>query len=260
MTLTDHKAIRFAIATLFVAVCIQARAQTAFNWSGFYIGGNAGGNWSHYHLDDSVDDVTVKFLGLPETTLHLPVAGFETTRGAFIGGGQAGYNFQLSQFVIGFEGDFDGASSNASHAILVPSGGLRPGGLTAERSLDSNWTGSARLRAGFAWQHLLFYATGGGAFADFRARAKDSFAPGGLSIKADDDRTLAGWAAGAGAEWAVTRGVSLGLEYRHSEFGHESYSFSETGSAIAPHSTRVGFSADQVTLRVNLLFNGLMGR
>src|SRR5215471_10604661 len=56
-----------------------------YNWTGFYIGGNLGGAWEDTTLTDS----------------HFGVS-FSNNRSGFIGGGQIGYNWQVSpQFVLG---------------------------------------------------------------------------------------------------------------------------------------------------------------
>lgn len=260
MILIFRRPIQLLVWVIALGLSGLAHGQSAFSWSGFYIGGNGGGSWANFDTRSFSDSVTVKPLGLPATTLLIPAPGFDKTDGTFLGGGQVGYNFQIGCFVLGMEGDFDGTSASAARSIFVPTGVLTLAGLTAERSMESNWIGSARLRAGFAWQRFLFYATGGGAFADVTVRARDSYSPGDLSIASSNDNTVAGWTAGVGAEWAVAKQVSLGLEYRHSGFGRDSYSFASGGSQISPHSASVRFSDDQVTLRVNLLLSGLLGR
>ena len=57
-------------------------------WTGFYVGPNLGGAWSKHDLTDSL-------FGLNLSNVN--------DRGAFIGGGQLGYNYQFSNFVIGVE-------------------------------------------------------------------------------------------------------------------------------------------------------------
>ena len=49
-------------------------------WTGFYLGGNAGGGWATLDSDNNT---------------------------AFVGGGQIGYNYQTGQFVFGVESDID---------------------------------------------------------------------------------------------------------------------------------------------------------
>ena len=61
-----------------------------YNWSGFYLGANLGGAWTNGSLNIPGNNL---YGGLTE----------------FIGGVQAGYNFQAGHLLFGVEGDFDGA-------------------------------------------------------------------------------------------------------------------------------------------------------
>src|SRR5258705_5599188 len=93
-----------------------AYAFAPFSWTGFYIGGNIGGAWGRGNVTDSL-------LGLN--------FGDVNNNGAFIAGGQLGFNYQFSNFVLGFEGDFDWASNTnntaaAGNGVLVPAGGAIP--------------------------------------------------------------------------------------------------------------------------------------
>jgi outer membrane immunogenic protein len=69
-----------------------------FSWTGFYIGGNLGAAWGERHVTDLRPNGNV----------------FDFSRSSdavFIGGGQLGYNWQMNNFVLGIEWDFDGAGS-----------------------------------------------------------------------------------------------------------------------------------------------------
>src|SRR5262249_31809316 len=80
-----------------------------FSWTGFYLGGNIGGAWRH-------DNVTDTLLGLNFSNGN--------NNGAFIGGGQLGFNWQVSNFVLGFEWDFDGvANNNNTGPVFFPAVG-----------------------------------------------------------------------------------------------------------------------------------------
>jgi outer membrane immunogenic protein len=102
--------------------------------------------------------------------------------GGFVGGAQIGYNYQMGSFVIGVEGDLQYADlGGASYAV--------PGvGIVSYD--NSDWFGTVRARAGFAFDRALVYATGGFAFADDRA----------------------GWTVGGGVEYAITNNLSLKVE------------------------------------------------
>ena len=66
-----------------------------FNWNGFYIGGHAGAGWG----DEVSTIVTAPGILLPGTQIVTKESGF-------IGGAQAGLNFQMGGFVLGAELDW----------------------------------------------------------------------------------------------------------------------------------------------------------
>jgi outer membrane immunogenic protein len=263
--------ISFLFIFLFLSLTDLVYGQDAFNWSGFYIGGNLGGNWAHYDAGASTDTVTTIEDTNPPFTQVLGVRSFDRSDTAFIGGGQAGYNFQFGIFVLGVEGDLEGMSGGGERTILTP----HPTGIDfAARSFGRSWSASGGLRAGVTWKQFLLYATGGGAFTDVRMHVLDGEggpAPGALPVGSSSDATVAGWTAGVGAEYAITKAISVALEYRHAGFGSESYT-PPPGSApilgsigmgsnhFVFHATSVDLSENQLTLRVNFLFNGLLDR
>src|SRR5580700_6163003 len=67
-----------------------------FSWTGFYVGGNLGGAWANTTITDSL-------FGLNFSNRNNAV---------FVAGGQAGFNYQFSNVVVGVEGDFDWAANN----------------------------------------------------------------------------------------------------------------------------------------------------
>ena len=76
-----------------------------YNWSGFYLGANLGGAWTSGSLNIPGNNL---YGGLTE----------------FIGGVQAGYNFQLGHLLFVVEGDFHGATFGHP-ALATPTLGSR---------------------------------------------------------------------------------------------------------------------------------------
>lgn len=76
---------------------------TAYNWTGFYIGGQAGGGWFSDQVTNGPNaaDGTINF---PPGFVHNKVNG-----SGGLAGGYAGYNYQIDQLVIGIEGDYSWA-------------------------------------------------------------------------------------------------------------------------------------------------------
>ena len=115
-------------------------------------------------------------------------------------GGTAGYNAQFGSWVLGLEGDLDWSDvGGTSNAAGCPGCGVQ-----------NDWLGTARGRVGYAFGNFLPYVTGGLAVGDVNATA-----PGFTG----QTNTQIGWAAGAGAEYALSRNWSAKLEYLHVDLG-----------------------------------------
>lgn len=176
-------------------------AAPVFTWTGFYVG--AQGGWSGGG-DDKVGLITNTVMGSFRNVGDL--AG----DGGFIGL-RAGYDYQMpgSPFVVGVLGDINYNWIKGSIAGTTGTGVIYGG------TSRIDWEGSLRLKAGYAIDRLLIYATGGVAFAN-QKYALATFAPlvGGLQ----GNGTHVGWTVGAGLQYAVTNNLIAGLEYRYSRF------------------------------------------
>src|SRR5690606_24236959 len=125
-----------------------------FSWTGFYAGVHAGYAWGGQ--DDNQSNLFEDIV---------PQAADSFDMDGFLGGVHGGYNWQMDQFVFGVEGDIDYTNIKGSegYAGYVPS---MDDYLVGSLELESNWQASLRLRAGYAVDNFLVYATGGVAFAD----------------------------------------------------------------------------------------------
>lgn len=167
----------------------------AFTWSGFYIGGQVGYEWGQ----DSTEEI-VTATGIPD--------GFDQgfTSGGVDGGGHVGFNYQVSQFVFGVEGDLNGSSDRGGY-ILGNGDGTR-----VNEHIDAAVLG----RAGVAFDRILLYAEGGGAFGSFRYTY---IAAGAPTIYETFNNDRVGWTVGAGVEYAIDPHWSIFADYRYSDFG-----------------------------------------
>jgi outer membrane immunogenic protein len=161
-----------------------------WSWTGFYIGANFGGGWGQ-------SNDTNAFFGT-QTTGNFSTSGV-------LGGGQAGYNWQLGAWVLGIETDFDGSNVKGSTST-----GLC-GGVTCTTS--DSWIGTTRGRLGYAVDHWLFYGTGGVAYGD----VKFTDLPAAAVVSGTTTKT--GWAAGGGIEYAFMRNWSAKVEYLYVDLG-----------------------------------------
>jgi outer membrane immunogenic protein len=166
-----------------------------FSWTGFYIGGNLGGAWAKRNVTDTL-------FGLNFSN--------GTNNGVFIGGGQVGGNYQFSNFVVGVEGTFDWAANNnnTTTGIVVP--GL--GGNTVQVTSNNTWISTLAGRFGVAYDRVLFYGKGGGAWVGNSSFTVTNVTTG-ASITGSNSNTTSGWLAGAGLEWAFADNWTVKFEY-----------------------------------------------
>ena len=184
----------------------------AYNWTGFYVGINGGYAWG-----------SSRWGGF---------AGNADPSGGMVGG-TVGYNWQApgSPWVFGLEGDIDWADIKGSFTnVNCPTG--------CSTKLD--WQATARGRIGYAWDRILPYITGGGAFGDVKA------SQGGFTGASD---TRAGWTAGGGIEAALAGNLTGKIEYLHVDLGHIG-----CGPVSCSLPTNVNFHADEVRAGLNYRF------
>jgi outer membrane immunogenic protein len=190
-----------------------------WNWTGFYIGGNVGYSWGRERTDGSLagtQDVSIfrtagpTLISSVTTALAIPLTGRANMDG-FIGGGQIGYNWQSSKWVLGLEADLQGSDERATADVCTVAGcPLGSSIFTANYKLD--WFGTVRGRAGFlATDRVLLYATGGLAYGHLSMNAP--------LVPFSWGTTRAGWTVGAGAEAAITSNWSVKLEYLYMDLG-----------------------------------------
>jgi outer membrane immunogenic protein len=198
----------------------------AFSWTGFYVGIHGGYGWADGEYSLSV----------------APLVSEQDLDG-FLIGVHAGAQYQFdNNVVLGVEVDVDYRDGDGSGGFFLGGAPFNPG-LTLDTEL--NWTGSARLRAGYAMDRWLPYVTGGFAFADYDA----DILAGGAPIPApgfSSSETSVGWTLGVGAEYAFTDNLLFRAEYRYSDFGDEdlSLAFPAVGSSyeIESHDVTIGVS------------------
>lgn len=133
----------------------------------------------------------------------------------FLLGGFAGYNYQVSNIVVGAEADIGYSWEDGSNA-----------GLTSESGVE----GSLRARLGYVMSpNVLLYATAGGAAKDLEVSG------GGVS----DSNTMIGWTAGAGADVMVTENVFGRVEYRYTDFGSDTFATSIGDAEVSDKNHRI---------------------
>ena len=227
-----------------------AYVEPGYNWSGFYIGGNAGYGWGRAATDgtqtgtQSVSEFVVfsgvLIAGFPVVTplAPTPVTGRANVNG-FIGGGQAGYNWQRGTWLLRLENDIQGSGERGSSDVCLVAGcAIGTGLFTANYKLD--WFGTARGRVGFLpTDRVLLYATGGLAYGGVSATAP--------LIPLSWGSTRAGWTVGAGAEVAIDRHWSVKLEYLYMDLGDVGSGSTTTTNVVTQLGVPVRFNTVTTT-------------
>jgi outer membrane immunogenic protein len=214
----------------------KVAAAPMLDWSGFYVGANAGYAWGRATATD-----------LPASNgVCWADCGFQwgPDIDGFNGGLQAGWNVQVQNWVFGIEGDVGyldlsgtAPDPNAAPALVETRGG---------------WFGTLRGRAGvLVSPALLVYGTGGVVYADTRTNVFRAI--GGLDTSNADPW---GWIAGAGVETRVGHGWSLKLEYLYYDLGND-----RVGAPIGGGTTQY-FAIEQTghILRVGLNYHFATGK
>jgi len=175
---------------------VPVAAPESFSWTGFYAGVHGGYGWGDvdYSFNDDGhynDDAGDKF-------------GHSVGGGVF--GGQVGYNYQINNFVLGIAGSL-------SWSDIGKSGVVSPFDDDDIWETKVDWYGTVTPRIGYAFDRAQIFAKGGLAFGRVSNYVHDN----SDYVEAKDTRT--GWTVGAGAEYAVTNNVLLGLEYNYVDLG-----------------------------------------
>jgi outer membrane immunogenic protein len=162
----------------------------AYSWAGPYLGGNLGYEWG------SVSNNPAKPSG-------------------FVGGVQAGYNFQNGPWVFGVEGDIQAAGADDTFAPW---------------KFSNPWFGTLRGRAGYAFSNVLFYGTAGLAFGELRAQ----------TFGWTESHTSAGWTIGAGAEVGFAPNWSAKLEYLYIDLSTSQFGITGVSNGYSASVVRAG--------------------
>ena len=158
-------------------------------WTGFYVGLHGGWGWGSTRIQDEIFNAV---FNPTEVKYNGPLAG-----------GQAGFNWQQGNVVLGAEVDGSWAfvrGNSSRNAVITPSTNNGFG----YRSLA---TGAGRV--GYAMGQWLAYAKGGVAWADIDVTTQ--IAP----LPVTYESRLVGAVGGAGFELAFLRNVSAKAEYNY---------------------------------------------
>jgi outer membrane immunogenic protein len=204
-----------------------------YDWTGFYAGGTVGGAWSKADVNLTTVNGGNALYNPAQIPALNAIGSTGVSGSSVIFGGKLGYNQQWASFVLGVEGDISSwrlnkavtTTGNPFDIILPPA---TVNFATFNTTLSTSWLATVRGRVGFAAGRALFYATGGAAFADIHFAntylGHSGFGAGNEGEANTASQAKAGWAAGAGADYALTRNWIVSVEYLHVDLGSTSAS------------------------------------
>jgi outer membrane immunogenic protein len=172
-----------------------------FSWTGCYVGVHAGAGWQ--------------------------VSNYVTNRGVSgigaLGGGQAGCNYQVRQFVIGIEGE---AWASTLHDRDYVAGT----NFTSDAFSRNRWDGAISVRSGLAFERAFLYGKLGAVWGefDYSRDSSNGFPPNVFTTVERANTTALGVLLGAGFEYALTDNWTTKLEYNYIDYGANVVNFTTT--------------------------------
>jgi outer membrane immunogenic protein len=227
------------------APIVRAAPVAVYNWTGFYIGAHGGAAW------------TDKRWFLPGTG---EVANY-SANGA-IGGVQAGYNWQSGHWVLGAEAQ--ASWSEIRKGVIWtdpdPAPYVEQDNLRAVRTVRTGTTvdrlGTIAARAGYAFDNVLLFAKGGGAWTHDIYRAFNANTANETLI-ASASGTRWGWMVGAGIEYGFAPNWSAKIEFDYLDFGTERIVLASVpGVTPATRAFDIAQTISLVKVGVNYRFGG----
>jgi outer membrane immunogenic protein len=224
----------------------------AFSWTGTYVGANVGGIWGKFDVNPTTTNNLTGAVGAPGV--------MSINNSSLIGGFQAGYNWQIGQWVLGLEQDYQFTGLKQTATFAAPAGLFRAGDQLA---VKTDYLAATRAKLGVAWDRALIYAAGGLETGEFDVTSTYvARGAGGSPVLGftDSNKLHFGFNVGAGIDYAVTNNVFIGVEYRYLDLGKQTYNlgaFTPAGGAAQTVSSSVGLTASEVTARLNFKLGGL---
>lgn len=236
-------AMMFVLAWSVTVVPAQAAAPATRDWSGFYLGANAG---------------VTKAVSHPSTVVAASGTYFITTDPAQIASAGAG-SLSQQRLSVGVHGGYGKLFGNVFAGIEVSAGSLSfddsrsitvgylsfPGTqFTLSQTVNADWMATLRPRLGWAQDNWLTYVTAGLALTRLQTNMLFTDTAFNALSQSTASKTVTGWTAGLGAEYALNKAWSLRAEYLYAKFG----SVDATSAVLNTGSTAtLGHSTDLKT-------------
>ncbi|RYY47630.1 MAG: porin family protein [Sphingomonadales bacterium] len=218
-------------------------------FSGVYVGGTVGYSFQNNDVGETIvfdrdlngsfgDVVVTNAAGAPNAfspgfcnglaNSTAPGGNCQNDRDGLEYSGRIGFDKQMGKFVVGVV--LEGGKSRVRDSVSAFS--TTPARYALTREID--WNAGLRLRAGYvAGDSTLFYATGGGAYAQLDHYLSTSNTANSFVGRGKDDTW--GWSAGGGVEQKLGKNISLGVEYLYTRYNDDNYVV-RVGAGTAPAS------------------------
>jgi outer membrane immunogenic protein len=210
-------------------------------WCGWYVGVNGGYVNSRNGLSTAATPTPDGALGVVAgvsqglaalSTRSIPVG----SSNGFIGGGEAGYNWQFGKYLAGIEADIQGITRSGGSGTVTATAIVVGVPITSTQTgtMSTSYLGTLRGRLGLLVKPTwLAYVTGGLAYGGVKVSdtlsqtGTNGFAGAGSGSLSG---TRAGWTLGAGLEWMVASRWSVKAEYLHYDLGTSSFNSAPTSA------------------------------
>jgi outer membrane immunogenic protein len=225
----------------------KAPPPVLYNWTGWYLGANAGYSWGTSKTDSVATTPAGLFRAGGSTKFDMD---------GWVAGGQIGHNWQVSpRWVWGLEADLQATGEEGGVSFFCSGAACSPGQtaipiaaspVTGNFSHSLEWFGTVRARGGYLFTPtLLGYVTGGLAYGELETNGNISgFTALGVPTSASFSSSTikAGWTVGAGLEGKIAERWTAKLEYLYMDLGK----FSSQASLLT--------NVDPVVLNINSRF------
>ena len=220
----------------------EAPADFIPRWSGFYVGGRSGPQWTSWDVSGAAAMTpSASMTGNNNSNSNSNSNSNNNNSNNNSNSNSSisvGRNWQDHRWVYGFEGDLRSAA------------GLSP--LNSDAGADESklpWLGTLRARTGFAADDWLIYGTGGVAAgrAPFAINTPALATATGTSLATalpalNQGQTQFGWTVGGGVEKAFGQNLSAKLEYSYVDFGAQNLTPVTGDPKLRDHVVRFGLN------------------
>jgi outer membrane immunogenic protein len=196
----------FGAPAIAADMAVKAWPVSAFaptNWSGFYVGGQAGYTWAN------ADYTHTNTSGFVESFNFHPESA--------IGGAHAGVQGQWGSWVLGIEGSY-----NFTHLHETRISVLRPPSF---KTFELDDIAAIAGKVGYAANNWLIYMKGGWADANIRTEGTNPL----NGSTASPRKWQSGWTLGGGVDYLVATNWILGVDFNYYNIGFDRSAIASSG-------------------------------